>query len=140
MGKSDSALLAIVSTGPVESVADVSRRLRAIEAELDAHDGLSWFNRLYASMTLSLSENGRKHRFDETLFVERLGCHFADLYFVALTAHLGDPGSGPSAWEPLFQSRTREGILPVQYALAGVNAHINRDLPVALVNTFLELE
>jgi hypothetical protein len=140
MTRSDSALLAIASTGPVESYVDASARLCAIEAELDTHDGLIWFNRLYASMTLAVIENARKHRFDEPLFVERLGCHLADLYFVALTAHLSDPGSGPSAWGPLFHSRTREGTLPVQYALAGVNAHINRDMPVALVSTFLELD
>jgi hypothetical protein len=140
MANSDSALLAIVSTGPVESHTDVSRRLRAIEAELDAHDGLIWFNRLYASMTLAVIESTRRHRFDDPLFVERLACHSADLYFVALAAHLGDPGSGPSAWQPLFQSRTRGDILPVQHALAGLNAHVNRDLPVALVTTFLELD
>jgi hypothetical protein len=135
----DSTLLAIASAGPVDTMAAVSSRLRAIEAELDASDGLIWFNRLYARMTDEVIDHGRKHRFDDPVFVERLDCHLADLYFVALAAHLSDPGSGPGAWAPLFQARSRRGILPVQLALAGVNAHINRDLPVALVTTFLEL-
>jgi hypothetical protein len=30
-------------------------------------------------------------------------------------------------------------VAPLQFALAGMNAHINRDLPVALVNTCREL-
>ena len=45
----------------------------------------------------------------------------------------------PHAWLPLFQSRSERGIAPLQFALAGMNAHINRDLPVALVATCREL-
>jgi hypothetical protein len=140
MRGSDSALLALASAGPVANYDEVSRRLRAIEAELEASDGLIWFTRLYAAMTDAIIESARKQRWADPQFVERLDCHAAGLYFVALAEHSSDPGSGPAAWEPLFHTRTRDGILPVQYALAGVNAHINRDLPVALVTTFLELE
>jgi hypothetical protein len=39
----------------------------------------------------------------------------------------------------LFASRSHRGIAPLQFALAGMNAHINRDLPVALVATCREL-
>jgi hypothetical protein len=39
----------------------------------------------------------------------------------------------------LFEQRSRRGIAPLQFALAGMNAHINRDLPVALVTTCREL-
>jgi hypothetical protein len=138
MAKSDSALLAIASLGPVESHADVSSRLHAIEAELDPSDGLIWFNRAYAAMNDAVIEAAERHRFDEPMVVERLDCHFADLYFVALASHLSDPGSGPGAWEPLFGNRARADVTPVQFALAGLNAHINRDLPVALVTTLLE--
>lgn len=41
----------------------------------------------------------------------------------------------PSAWAPLFADRARRGIAPLQFALAGMNAHINGDLPVAIVTT-----
>lgn len=140
MVNNDSALLAIVSAGPAENYAEVLGRLRAIEAELDPSDGLVWFTRVYGSMTAAVIEYAKKQRFEEPRFVERLDCHFANLYFVALAAHLSDPGTGPACWEPLFVARARSGILPVQYAIAGVNAHINRDLPVALTTTFLELD
>ena len=36
---------------------------------------------------------------------------------------------------PLFERRYRRGIARVQFGLAGMNAHINRDLPVAVVET-----
>jgi hypothetical protein len=137
---SDSTLLALASAGPAQTYSDVMVRLRAIEAELDERDGLIWFTRLYAQMTSNVIDNAQRHRFGDLLFLERLDCHFANLYFGALAAHLSDPGTGPPCWEPLLQSRDRQGILPLQYALAGVNAHINRDLPVALVTTFRELE
>jgi Family of unknown function (DUF5995) len=39
----------------------------------------------------------------------------------------------PRAWAPLIEARSRRGIAPLQFAIAGMNAHINRDLPVALV-------
>jgi hypothetical protein len=138
MAKSDSALLAIASLGPVENLADVSSRLRAIEAELDPSDGLLWFNRAYAAMNDGLIEAAKRHRFEEPTLLERLHCHFADLYFVAVARHSRDPGSGPAAWQPLFESRARAGVTPAQFALAGLNAHINRDLPIALVTTLLE--
>ena len=39
------------------------------------------------------------------------------------------------AARPVGAARGRRGVLPLQFALAGMNAHINRDLPVALVRT-----
>src|SRR5207342_864211 len=64
---------------------------------------------------------------------------FAGLFFSALESYERDAASAPSAWMPLFAQRSRHGIAPLQFALAGMNAHINRDLPVALVSTCREL-
>jgi hypothetical protein len=35
----------------------------------------------------------------------------------------------------LFEARNKRDIMRVQFALAGMNAHINHDLPIALVQT-----
>jgi len=140
MGSSDSSLLAIASQGPVDGYDETLARLHALENELDPSDGLFWFNRLYIATMRTVSEATRKHRFADPRFVERLDCHGAGLYFVALAAHLSDPGTGPSAWEPPLRARTRADIRPLQFALAGLNAHVNRDLPVALVTTFIEFD
>jgi hypothetical protein len=64
---------------------------------------------------------------------------FAGLFFTALDAYEHDRASTPSAWVPLFSQRSRRGVSPLQFALAGMNAHINRDLPVALVTTCRQL-
>ena len=139
MSNNDSTLLSIVSTGSSRSYSEVITKLRAVDAVLEPEDGLVWFNRLYGAMTLAVIEADRKHTFEDPRFVERLDCSFADLYFAALAAELSDPGTAAGAWGPLFRARYRAGILPVQFATAGVNAHINRDLPVALVDTFLAI-
>jgi hypothetical protein len=68
--------------------------------------------------------------------VEALDCQFSELYFQALRQLLGGPGPGPGAWRPLFAARQRLDLAPLQFALAGVNAHINRDLCVALASCF----
>jgi hypothetical protein len=57
------------------------------------------------------------------------------MYFAAVDAMSGPPTSVPAAWQPLVEARTNPAILPIQFALAGMNAHINHDLPIALVAT-----
>jgi hypothetical protein len=132
----DSTLLAIASKGPVDTYAEVASRLRALDAELDPRDGLVWFNRWYAALIESL----RRHRFVDAAFVERLECSAAQSYFEALASHLADPGSGPACWDPLLEARYRIGVLPIQHAIAAINAHLNHDLPVALAATVIERE
>jgi hypothetical protein len=41
----------------------------------------------------------------------------------------------PRCWAPLFPARSDPHIAPIQFALAGMNAHINHDLALALVST-----
>jgi hypothetical protein len=51
----------------------------------------------------------------------------------------GNAGSIPSSWLALFEARHRAGIDRIQFALAGMNAHINHNLPFALEQTNREL-
>jgi hypothetical protein len=45
----------------------------------------------------------------------------------------------PSAWSALFEVRYIAGIDRIQFALAGMNAHINHDLALALLAADAEL-
>lgn len=130
-----SQLVAAVSGGNCESYRDVLSRLDAVGAALDARDGLCWFNRLYRAMTEAVVRYARGGAFQDPVFLEGLDCSFADLYFAAIRAHLAD-GSEPRAWTPLFDARADRDITPLQFAVAGMNAHINRDLVAALLATF----
>lgn len=58
------------------------------------------------------------------------------MYFDALEADR----RAPRPWRELIERRGRTGIAPVQFALAGMNAHIAYDLPIALAETSRELE
>lgn len=120
-------------------IADVIERLRAIEASAPPSDGVVCFARLYREVTEGVGAELTRRGFADPHFLETLDVHFAGLFFAALDSHARDPASTPSAWVPLFAQRSRRGIAPLQFALAGMNAHINRDLPVALVTTCREL-
>lgn len=126
---------------PATTIKDVLARLEAIEAELPHGDGVRWFNRLYLEMTQQVDAVPPQHQ-EAPPFLERLDVVFANRYFAAFDA-AGDgqlPGGYPfHAWKPLFEARHEHGIAPVQFALAGMNAHINHDLSVSVCETCEEL-
>jgi hypothetical protein len=62
-------------------------------------------------------------------FMADLDVRFAQLFFAAYDA----TGAVPRAWAPLFEARARPGLLPIQSALAGANAHIEHGLPLVMV-------
>jgi hypothetical protein len=115
---------------PPETIADVIVSMRAIGDGLPPRDGVACFTRLYLAVTEGVGE--AESGFASPEFLTRLDVRFANLYFRALE----DP---PRAWSPLLEARGHPGIAPIQFALAGMNAHINRDLPLALVQTCDEL-
>ena len=77
--------------------------------------------------------------FEDGRFLERLDVCFAGLFFAALDAYERDPSEHAVSLGAAVRAAVRRGITPLQFALAGMNAHINRDLPVALVTTCREL-
>ncbi len=128
-----------MSAPEVATVADVIARLHEIEDAAGASDGVACFARIYRQVTEGVNADLAEQRFADGRFLELLDVRFASLFFAALDAHERDPASAPPAWRPLFEERSHQGITHLQFALAGVNAHINRDLPVALVTTCHEL-
>ena len=119
---------------------DVVERLRAIEEALPARDGVRAFTTLYRAVTEAVDERARPETFADARFTRWLDVVFANLYLRALRAHVLGPKRPPRAWAALFESRSRRGVTPIQFALAGMNAHINRDLPLALVETCRALD
>jgi hypothetical protein len=121
------------------SVDEVIARLESIGAPLKRADGVGCFTRLYLDVTRAVQSQLAQPTFANPAFLGRLDVVFAGLYLDAFDAHARDPHAVPRAWAPLFELRGRRGIAPLQFALAGMNAHINRDLPVALVACWREL-
>lgn len=129
----------VKGSDPPPHIAEVIRRLRAIEESAPRSDGVACFARLYREVTEGVGAEVAGKGFADSRFLETLDVRFAELFFSALESYGRDPGSTPSAWVPLFAQRSARGVAPLQFALAGMNAHINRDLPVALVATCHEL-
>jgi hypothetical protein len=113
--------------------------MQSLVDSLPRRDGVSCFVRLYLAVTEGVQARVGDVAFAAPQFTMRLDIMFAELFFSALNAYEHDRTSTPSAWVPLLESRSRRGIAPLQFALAGMNAHINRDLPVALVTTCREV-
>jgi uncharacterized protein DUF5995 len=114
------------------SVADVLARMRAIATDVPAGDGPGVFNGVYTRVTeMVLDQLTTGDVFHDDAFIADLDVRFAGYWFDAYDATTDKP----KAWAPLFAARTRTGILPIQFALAGMNAHIENDLPLAVIST-----
>jgi hypothetical protein len=131
----DPALLAALRT-PQQSIADVLRTMQVIEATCIDGDGLEWFNWLYLQVTQAVEARVASGGFSDPAWLAQLDVQFARLYFGALESSLSGQPS-PGCWQALFACRNRVAIARIQFALAGINAHINHDLPQAIMATCL---
>lgn len=118
------------------TIGEAADIMTALDGELSDTDGVKWFNRLYLHVTLAVRDEVSTTTFRDPEFLGTLDVLFANLYFDAVAAGCTNPASAPSAWRPLFECRGRRGIRPLQFALAGMNAHINRDLPEGIVAAY----
>lgn len=114
--------------------------MRSIDGLLPSGDGVACFNRMYLEVTEAVQSNLQQGSFSDSTWVSRLDVVFANLYFAAIDAMSGPPAGMPPPWEPLMAARSKPGIEPIQFALVGMNAHINHDLPLAVVATCRELD
>jgi len=133
-----SSLAAIVSAPAPATIADVIARMRAIDGLLPDSDGLKWFNKLYLMVTHQVDENPPGGAWQDPTWLLHLDVVFAGLYFSAIRTYLAGACT-PEAWVVLFESRFNGEIEHLQFALAGMNAHINRDLAIALDQTNADL-
>jgi len=123
--------------GQPTSIRQVIDEMRRLGASMPARDGVADFHRMYLHVTERVGEEVASRSFQDAAFMERLDCVFAGLYLEACGA--SDVNRRSSAWQPLFELRAQPGTAPLQYALAGMNAHINFDLGLALVRTCRQL-
>lgn len=129
----DPEILAAVQTTP-QSVDDVIRAMQSIDAVCTEGDGLKWFNGLYLAVTEAVGKRVNEGGFQDPTWMAALDVQFAELYFEALRTALSG-GVASRCWRVLFERRNWTALARIQCALAGVNAHINHDLPLAIVRT-----
>lgn len=124
---------------PATTIDEALTRMRSIEALLPPGDGVACFNRMYLEVTEAVQLSIQQGVFADPTWISRLDVVFANLYFAAVDAMSGPPAGVPVAWKPLIAARSCSGVEPIQFALAGMNAHINDDLPLAVVEACAEL-
>ena len=135
----DNQLIEITSDAPPLTIADVIARMQRIDALLPNGDGLKWFNLLYMTVTQKVDNGAPTGGWEDSAWLTRLDVVFAQFYFTAILNWLNDPANVPSSWKALFEARFSPGIERIQFALAGMNAHINHDLALALLQTDTEM-
>jgi hypothetical protein len=88
----------------------------------------------YSRMTRNMLYSLEKGQFNDPAWVNDLLEHFASYYFDALDAYTDSPVASPAVWLHTFNATTDPRTRPVQHLLLGVNAHINYDLVLALID------
>ncbi|MFD3517572.1 DUF5995 family protein [Streptomyces sp. NPDC058657] len=134
----DRTRLSALLTQP-PGVRSVVERMRTVRAEMPPGDGVAVFHRIYSTVTEEIGRRLDGGRFPDPHAAATLGVLFAERYLAAVDAAAAGRCT-PACWRPLFQYRHHPGIRPLQFALAGINAHIGHDLALAVVDTCAALE
>jgi Family of unknown function (DUF5995) len=120
----------------ITTIDDVIERMREIQASLDPDDGVGQFNWVYLRVSEEVRRRLSDGFFRDPRFVEHFDVTFAQRYFAAVDAAAAGQRIDP-AWRPLFERRADPRVQPIQFVVAGMNAHINHDIPIAMVDTCL---
>jgi Family of unknown function (DUF5995)/UTRA domain len=112
-------------------IEELIARMAALHESLRAAaDQRQYFHATYQRTTIAVAEELERGGFADPEWVERWDVAFADLYLDALAAALA--GREPTRpWTIAFGAPA--GLSPLRHILLGMNAHINYDLPQALV-------
>jgi Family of unknown function (DUF5995) len=114
------------------------RRMEATGAAVrERRDPRRFFHATYLRTTRAVRAELAEGGFLDAAWVERWGVAFAALYLDALEASLhGRDVPGP--WVAAFAAD--ETVAPLRHVLLGMNAHINYDLPQALLAVISDAE
>jgi hypothetical protein len=135
----DTQLLHVLNSTTPQDINEVVQLLTAIDALLTNNDGLKWFNLLYLMTTQEVLNQPPPNGWQNPAWLTRLDVVFAQLYRNTLRDFLSHGGPTPSSWQALFERRHAGDVERIQFAVAGMNAHINRDLALALIETSQQL-
>lgn len=116
-----------------QTVDQVVTRLQEIEQQLPPSDGVVWFNRLYLDVTLALRDYCNTQPLQAGSFLPDLTVYFGNRYFEVFDAAAADQPL-PKCWAPLFAARFDPRIAPLQFAIAGMNAHVGHDAAVGVID------
>ena len=121
-------------TPAVNSVTDLISELRRLEGALSPGNGVKWFIRLYREVTEAIALELQGGDLEDPIFMELLVLVYGNSVLNVTEDAEQRSGRIARAWAPLFERRNDHRVAPIQFALAGLNAHTNHDVPIGLVH------
>ena len=110
----------------IERMEEVGERL------ITDNDERQHFHGAYLRTTKAVLADAEAGKFQDPDWAHRWGLAFASLYMNAFEAwERGD--DAPSPWVVAFEASRNHDTTPLRHSLLGINAHINYDLPQALL-------
>jgi hypothetical protein len=116
--------------GATPMLARMQSQVERWEASFDRR---AIFLACYAVMTRNMLNSINSGIFNDPSWVGKLLGRFAEYYFEALETYQNGNPRLPLVWRETFNAALNPRILPVQHLILGVNAHINYDLVLTLV-------
>ncbi len=116
-------------TGIDELIAEMDEREARLLAAADAR---RYFHSTYLRTTRAVAAAIGDGAFRDPAWVERWDVAFAGLYVAAFDQY-ERAGTAPGPWQTAFDEAASGTLPPLRHTLLGMNAHINFDLPQALI-------
>jgi hypothetical protein len=121
------------------TIASVQTAMRArLDALPPAREPQREFLATYLRTTAAVGTALHQGAFEDPTWVEEWDVAFAGLYLAALDADLAGTAGVPRPWRLAFGAPA--GLPPLRHVLLGINAHINYDLPQALLAVITDNE
>jgi len=120
-----------LATPELAVVSRMATQIQHWEAEGDQR---AVFLSCYLLMTRNIISAIDHQEFHDSAWVSRLMERFAEYYFVALEEYEREPSSAPAVWHSAHDISRAPHTLALQKLMAGVNAHINYDLVLSMVD------
>jgi len=114
---------------------DVLVKLKGIiDSHRDRGSPLAFFPAVYRATTARVRDGIAAKTFADGARMGRLATTFANRYLAAVESAAASDGAGPArAWQVAFKAADRPHTMILQHVLVGMNAHINFDLPLAVI-------
>ncbi len=111
----------------------MARMLTQVQQWEGMQDRRAIFLNCYALMTQNMFAALGEGRFRDPAWVVRLLSRFSDYYFAALEAYERQDTAIPTVWQLAHDAAAQSHLFSAQHLFLGVNAHINYDLALTVV-------
>lgn len=112
----------------------MDRMALQIDSWEGCRDGRCVFLRTYLMMTRTILKAAEERRFHDSQWLCDLLHHFAGYYFNAVAAYDGKLETLPAVWKRTHDLALARTTTVMEDFLLGLNAHVNYDLPMSLVD------